>query len=153
MHLIQDENGNPCPHSHEHEHAHTHTYEHTHPHSHEHGHEDEHDHSHEGEHGHCHGHAEDAGCESHCGGCGHAGHGHEGHSHADGAEVSGDKMTALLDYMLKHNEHHAAELDQVAGKLQAEGKAAVADQIKKAVDEFQKGNLYLSLALSMVKEL
>ena len=61
-------------------------------------------------------------------------------------------MTALLDYMLKHNEHHAAELDQVAGKLQAEGKSAAAEQIKKAVDEFQKGNLYLSLALSMVKE-
>ena len=160
MHLIQDENGNLCPHTHEHEHAHTHTYEHTHPHSHEHGHEDEHDHVHEGEHGHCHKHAEDAGCchdhaeteggHTHCGGCGHAGHEHEGHAH--GEEVSGDKMTALLDYMLKHNEHHAAELDQVAGKLQAEGKAAAAEQIKKAVDEFQKGNLYLSLALSMVKE-
>jgi RNA binding exosome subunit len=64
----------------------------------------------------------------------------------------GDKMTALLDYMLKHNEHHAAELDQVADKLSAEGKDAAAQQIKKAVDEFQKGNLYLSLALSMVKE-
>ena len=149
MHLIQDENGNLCPHSHEHEHAHTHTYEHTHPHSHEHGHEDEHDHVHEGEHGH----AEDTGCASHCGGCGgHAGHEHEGHTHAHGEEVSGDKMTALLDYMLKHNEHHAAELDQVAGKLQAEGKGAAAEQIKKAVDEFHKGNLYLSLALSMVKE-
>ncbi len=153
MHLIQDENGNPCPHTHEHEHVHTHTYEHTHPHSHEHGHEDEHDHVHEGEHGHCHGHAEDTGCASHCGGCGgHAGHEQEGHTHAHGEEVSGDKMTALLDYMLKHNEHHAAELDQVAGKLQAEGKGAAAEQIKKAVDEFQKGNLYLSLALSMVKE-
>jgi RNA binding exosome subunit len=64
----------------------------------------------------------------------------------------GDKMTALLDYMLKHNEHHAAELDQVADKLSADGKDAAAQQIKKAVDEFQKGNLYLSLALSMVKE-
>ncbi len=154
MHLIQDENGNLCPHSHEHEHTHTHTYEHTHPHSHEHGHEDEHDHVHEGEQGHCPGHAgEAADCGSHCGGCGHAGHEHEGHSHTHGAaEVPGDKMTALLDYMLKHNEHHAAELDQVAGKLQAEGKGAAAEQIKKAVDEFQKGNLYLSLALSMVKE-
>ena len=39
MHLIHDENGNPCPHSHDHEHPHTHTYEHTHAHSHEHGHE------------------------------------------------------------------------------------------------------------------
>lgn len=61
-------------------------------------------------------------------------------------------MTAVLDYMLKHNEHHAAELDQMAAKLAAAGKDAAAQQIKKAVDEFQKGNLYLSLALSTVKE-
>lgn len=33
---------------------------------------------------------------------------------------------------------HAAELDQVADKLRAEGKEAAADQIKKAVDEFKK---------------
>lgn len=64
----------------------------------------------------------------------------------------GDKMVALLDYMLKHNEHHAAELDQVAESFRADGKAAAAEQIKKAVDEFQKGNLYLKLALSMVQD-
>lgn len=64
----------------------------------------------------------------------------------------GDKTAALLDYMLKHNEHHAAELDQVADRLRAEGKEAAADQIKKAVDEFKKGNLYLGLALATVKE-
>ena len=133
MHLIHDENGNPCPHSHDHEHPHTHTYEHTHAHSHEHGHEEEHTHTH----GHDH-----AGCESGCSGCG-------AHTHD---EPQGDKMTALLDYMLKHNEHHAAELDQVAEKLRQEGKTAAAEQIKKAVDEFQKGNLYLSLALASVKE-
>ena len=45
-----------------------------------------------------------------------------------------------------------AELDQVADKLRAEGKEAAADQIKKAVDEFKKGNLYLGLALATVKE-
>ena len=61
-------------------------------------------------------------------------------------------MTALLDYMLKHNESHAAELDQVAAKMRAAGKEAAAEQLKKAVDEFQKGNLYLSLALALVKE-
>lgn len=143
MHLIHDENGNLCAHSHEHEHTHTHTYEHTHPHSHEHGHEEEHEHSHE------HAHSTGSGCASNCSGCG--GHAEHPHTHGD-APVQGDKMTALLDYMLKHNEHHAAELDQVAEKLQAEGKDAAAQQIKKAVDEFQKGNLYLSLALSMVKE-
>ncbi|MDO4322432.1 MAG: cobalt transporter [Lachnospiraceae bacterium] len=139
MHLIHDENGNLCPHTHDHEHPHTHTYEHTHVHSHEHGHEEEHNHTHEHEHS-----PENSGCEKGCSGCG-------GHTHSHEAP-QGDKMTALLDYMLKHNEHHAAELDQVAEKLRAEGKPAAAEQIKKAVDEFQKGNLYLSLALSMVKE-
>ena len=133
MHLIHDENGNLCVHSHDHEHVHTHTYEHTHTHSHEHGHEDEHDH----EHSHTH-----SGCESGCSGCG-------GHTHE---EPPGGKLVALLDYMLKHNEHHAAELDQVAEKLRSAGKGAAADQLRKAVDEFQKGNLYLNLALSLVKE-
>lgn len=147
MHLIHDENGNPCPHSHEnefeHEHPHTHTYEHTHAHVHEHGHENEHDHEH------VHG-AEPGTCPGDCGTCAE---GHAEHAHPHQApEAQGDRMTALLDYMLKHNEHHAAELDQVADRLQAEGKGAAAEQIRKAVSEFQKGNLYLGLALSMVKE-
>lgn len=88
-------------------------------------------------------------------------HHHHDHDHAgcspeacaDGCTGCGaDKTAALLDYMLKHNEHHAAELDQLADKLRADGKGAAADQIKKAVDEFNKGNLYLSLALATVKE-
>ncbi|MCD7765722.1 MAG: cobalt transporter [Lachnospiraceae bacterium] len=138
MHLIQDENGNPVPHGHTHEHTHTHTYEHSHPHTHEHGQEEDHHHTHE------HGDTCPAadGDYTHCGSC-------EGHTHE---APSGDKMTALLDYMLKHNEHHAAELDQVAGQFHANGKADAAEQIKKAVDEFQKGNLYLRLALSMVSD-
>ncbi|MDD2957974.1 MAG: cobalt transporter [Lachnospiraceae bacterium] len=134
MHLIEDENGNLCSHSHEHEHTHTHSYEHSHPHSHEHGQEENHTHTHGNE-----------GCASCASGC-------EGHSHNDSAPASADQTTALLDYMLKHNEHHAAELDQMAAKLQAAGKNAAAEQIKKAVDEFQKGNLYLGLALATVKE-
>ena len=98
-----------------------------------HGHDHEHAHTHE--HGHDHDH--DHGCASdNCGSC----------------NDCGDKTAALLDYMLKHNEHHAAELDQVADKLRAEGKEAAADQIKKAADEFKKGNLYLGLALATVKE-
>lgn len=137
MHLIHDENGNLCPHSHEHEHPHTHTYEHTHAHSHEHGHEEDHTH----EHSEC----TSEGCAGGCGGCG-------SHEHAQDVP-QGDKLAALLDYMLKHNEHHAAELDQVSEKLRVAGKEAAADHIKKAVDEFQKGNLYLSLALASVKEI
>ena len=59
-----------------------------HDHDHEHGSHDDHD-----DHDHDHGCASD-----NCGSC----------------NDCGDKTAALLDYMLKHNEHHAAELVQVA---------------------------------------
>lgn len=98
-----------------------------------HGHEHEHHHNHEHQHDHDHAACDAQNCASDCGSC-------------------QDKTAALIDYMLKHNEHHAAELDQLADKLHAEGKDAAADQIRKAVDEFKKGNLYLGLALATVKE-
>ena len=82
----------------------SHGHEHEHAHTHEHGHDHEHDH----------------GCLR-CTRTARA-----------AAAAAGDKTAALLDYMLKHNEHHAAELDQVADKLRAEGKEAAADQIKQS---------------------
>ncbi len=102
-------------------------------------------------HGHEHSHEHHA--ETECGGCtaGCGGHSHE-QEHGHKAFETPEQMAALLDYMLKHNQSHAAELDQLAAKLQTAGRGDAAEQIKKAVDEFQKGNLYLSLALSMVKE-
>ncbi|MDO4633238.1 MAG: cobalt transporter [Eubacteriales bacterium] len=145
MHIITDENGNPCAHGH-HEHTHTHTYEHSHEHSHAAGHEGEHDHEHEG---HCHHHGEEAHCHSH-GEDGHC-HSHAGHCH-EHTESAGSKTEAVLKYMLDHNTHHAAELDDMAAKLAAEGHEKAAEQIRRAVDEFQKGNLYLGLALSLVNE-
>ena len=125
MHLIHDEHGNLCAHAHDHEHVHQHTYEHSHVHSHEHGHEEEHQHEHQ--------------------------HEHHSHEHESCSEACSDGCSGCGGHMLKHNEHHAAELDQVAAKLHAAGKDAAAEQIRKAVDEYQKGNLYLSLALSLVK--
>lgn len=149
MHIVKDENGNICDHAHTHEHMHTHTYEHSHPHSHEHGHEDDHEHTHSHEETeHCH--AQESGhCHSHEGHC----HGQEGHCHSHGETAApANQNEALLQYMLDHNTHHAAELDQMAAKLAGEGQEKAAEQIRKAVDEFQKGNMYLSLALSLVKE-
>ena len=141
MHLVKDENGNICAHEHSHEHPHTHTYEHTHEHSHTHGHEDDHSHTHghEDEHEHMH---EDGGtcagenCNT-CGGC--------------GGETA-DRNVALLTYMYQHNQSHAAELDQMAARLSQEGMVQAAEQIRKAVDEYQKGNMYLNLALTFVKD-
>ncbi len=140
MHIVKDEHGNILPHGH-HEHPHTHTVEHTHEHSHEEGHEHHHDHPHDHVHPHDHGHSHEScggDCQSGCGGC----------SDTDPKK----QLTALLTYMLSHNESHAAELDAMAEKLSENGLAEAAEQIKKGVAEFQKGNMYLSLALSMVKE-
>lgn len=106
------------------------------PHSHEQSHEHTHDHGHD--HGHDHSHA-----------CGHS------HSCNSGCQDSGEcrnETVALLTYMLDHNQHHAAELDQMAENLQKLGMDTAAKQIKEAVSDFQKGNLWLSLALTTVKE-
>lgn len=101
-----------------------------------------HDHTHAEGHTHGHAHTHDEACGSDCGsGC-------EGCRDHDPKK----EHAALLTYMLQHNEHHAAELDQMAEKLRAAGQEAAAEQIRKAVDEFQKGNLYLSVALATVKE-
>lgn len=53
---------------------------------------------------------------------------------------------------LQHNEHHAAELDQMADNLQKMGLDNSAKTIKEAVADFQKGNMRLGLALTLVKE-
>ena len=111
-----------------------------------------------------HSHSHDGGCGT-GGGCGCASepeHDH-GHSHADhacdtahcGSCSEGDcknETLALLTYMLQHNEHHAQELDQMADNLAKMGMDAACKTIKEAVADFQKGNMRLGLALTLVKE-
>lgn len=95
--------------------------------AHKHEHEHEHDHDH--------------GCEEHaCDGC------------SGGSDKCKNESVALLNYMVDHNEHHAAELDQMADNLAKLGMDTAAKQIKEAVADFQKGNLRLRLALTTVKE-
>ena len=99
-----------------------------------------HSHGHEHTHEH-HGHEEGKGSDcGQCRGC------------SDGEGGKNKEIIALLTYMLQHNEHHAAELDEMAQKLREAGMDTAAEQISKGVSEFQKGNLYLGVALSMVKE-
>ena len=131
MHLMKDENGNLIPHGHEHTHEHTHSDGVTHSHEHSH---DSHGEGHE---------------HSHSDGCAHS---HDGHC---GSCKEGDcknETVALLTYMLQHNEHHAAELDQMAENLAKMGMDAATKTIKEGVADFQKGNMRLSLALTLVKE-
>ena len=94
------------------------------------------------QHGHEHTHSHGEGCENHS------------HDHC-GSCQGGDcrnETTALLTYMLQHNEHHAQELDQMADNLEKMGLYAAAKTIKEAVSDFQKGNMRLGLALTLVKE-
>nr|WP_296005526.1 cobalt transporter [uncultured Blautia sp.] len=92
-------------------------------------------------------------------------HGGEGHHHdhdhahehcqacGEGCEKNcTDEVVALLNYMLSHNQHHAEELDQMAENLTKLGMEDAARTIKEGVADFQKGNMRLGLALTLVKE-
>ena len=113
-------------------------YEHTHQHTHADGVSHTHAHTHDGTEGHDHTHNEGQNCSTDCGGC-------------QGGDCRNETV-ALLTYMLQHNEHHAAELDQMADNLAKMGMDAAAKTIKESVSDFQKGNMRLGLALTLVKE-
>ncbi len=93
-------------------------------------------------HGHDHEHSHE-----HHQGCGHQCSG----SCGEGKDCKNETV-ALLTYMLQHNEHHAAELAQMAENIEKLGLNDAARQIKEGVSDFQKGNMRLSLALTLVKE-
>ncbi len=98
-----------------------------------------------------HGHGEHQGCpHSH-----DPDHEHCGHHHGEGGCQGGDckqETVALLAYMVQHNEHHAAELDQMADNLEKLDMLDAARTIRDGVADFQKANMRFSLALTLVKE-
>ncbi len=90
---------------------------------------------------------------SHCGCCHDHGHEHEhthDHEHAHGEQPK-DEDTAVLAYMLDHNKHHAQELAVIAKHLREQGKEEAAAQVERGVEDFEKGNMRLSIALSLLK--
>ena len=88
----------------------------------------------------------------------HFDHGHDAHSHthnhthdhthSHGGAVSGQQAVALLQYMLDHNVHHAAELSDLAGQFSGEA----AHQLSHAVESLDQSNGYLSAALELLKK-
>ncbi|MCC6095093.1 MAG: cobalt transporter [Eubacterium sp.] len=94
----------------------------------------------------------------------HGGHDHHAHEEAaascDNACAScdpeggkcKDQTFALLSYMVQHNAQHAAEADKMADGLEKQGLTEAAEQIRKGVTEYQKGNMYLNVALTLYKE-
>ena len=118
------------------------------------GHGHDHEHHHHHDHECCGGHDHhDHEC---CGGHDH-GHHHHDHDHecgcgcGCGGHEQVDENVAILTYMLDHNKHHALELKEIAAHLRSVGKDEAAAQIEKGVEDFEKGNMRLSIALSLVK--
>ena len=113
-----------------------------------HGHDHHHDHECCGGHGHDHHHDHECGCgHDH----GHHHEHHEGCGCGCGGHEMPDENVAILTYMLDHNKHHALELKEIAAHLRTVGKDEAAAQIEKSVEDFEKGNMRLSIALSLVK--
>ena len=100
------------------------------------------DHSHgHGEHVHEHVHVDENGqAYTHT----HA-HTHEGEHHHD---HGGAQTLAVLQYMLEHNIHHAAELSDMARQFDGEAQ----HQLLHAVESFDQANGYLSAALELLNE-
>ena len=104
---------------------------------HEYGHDHEHDHEHD--HGHPHTH------EAACGSCGEK-------ACASCPQDPKAELLALMNYMVKHNKSHCAELENLAKQLQSMGMEQAYEQVLLAVSDFEKGNLRLSTVLaSMTK--
>ncbi|MCI8854834.1 MAG: cobalt transporter [Lachnospiraceae bacterium] len=152
MHMIDGEPGHSHGASmeHTHEHTHTHTHSHTHDQEHTHEHEHAHQHGHEHDHGHTHGCGHSHGHE-HTHDCGHSQEGQGCSGCGGGCQKPANEQEAILAYMLDHNKHHAAELLEIAKQFKAAGKDEAAVQIEKAVEEFEKGNMRLSIALSLIR--
>lgn len=91
---------------------------------------------------------------------GHHDHDHD-HEHAchscsqqDCAGCSQDpkaELLALMNYMVKHNTAHCAELEGLAKQLQGLGMEQAYEQVMLAVSDFEKGNLRLSTVLAAMK--
>ncbi len=56
------------------------------------------------------------------------------------------ELTALINYMIHHNEHHNGELEELASSLKGVDEAAY-KKVKDAISDFEKGNAALSEAL------
>lgn len=87
----------------------------------------------------------------------HGGHDHHHHEHVhehqnSESQDSKNETLVLLNYMLEHNDHHAAELQEMSDALEADGFKEAAKQIRDGVSEFHKGNMHLSRAIESVKE-
>ena len=77
------------------------------------------------------------------GGCGHS------HTHGEQKEQT---VEEFLDMTYKNNQVIVARLDKIIDNLKKTDRNEIAAAVTTAVSEFEKGNMYLSLALSMLRQ-
>lgn len=68
--------------------------------------------------------------------------------HHDHANAPGDESVALLRYMIHHNQHHADELYELAGKLSGEAR----ELVHAAVIQYETGTGKLEEALKLLEK-
>lgn len=61
-------------------------------------------------------------------------------------ETKKEELIALITYMIKHNESHNKELNDLAISLKELDSKAY-EKVGNAIEKFEEGNDYLSLAL------
>ena len=62
------------------------------------------------------------------------------------------KLDTLLDYTIKHNSEHAEDLKSLAQKANELGKAAVYDELMRGVEQMNRANETLAVALERLRE-
>jgi hypothetical protein len=63
-----------------------------------------------------------------------------------------DKLSALLDYWVKHNKEHGEEFKEWAEKAKDFGEAAIHDELMQAYEEMDKTNALLLSASERLKK-
>ncbi len=72
-------------------------------------------------------------------------HSHDHHHHSIDTP---EKLKALIEHMLHHNESHTDELEEIIELLKEHDKPDTASYIEAAVTEYNDGNKLLQKALS-----
>ncbi len=67
-------------------------------------------------------------------------------------ELTGEKLTILLDHMLHHNKHHSEEIAEIAETAEKLGKMEIASLIKNAKSLQDQANDKLQAALDLAKK-
>ena len=74
------------------------------------------------------------------------------HEHTHHEEHSIKELILLIKYLVKHNESHTKELDDLCDELSEHGFTNAHENVINAIKKYEEGNALLSKALEEIKE-